>query len=115
MVRKVNPMIISYHGCRQEDLAKLIAGQIDVSLGGGELGRGFYTTLSFYTAKEWAWHKYKSLTVLEIAISDQDFYDLDPLVLTPEQTYAYRRHIRAQARVGWTERSEVQQPSGLSN
>lgn len=69
-LKKVNTMIISYHGCRQEDLDKLIAGQIEVSLGGGELGRGFYTTLSLYLAKEWVWHKYKSLTVLEIAISD---------------------------------------------
>jgi len=43
-------MIISYHGCRQEDLAKLMAGQIEVSLGGGELGRGFYTTLSLLIA-----------------------------------------------------------------
>lgn len=49
-LKKVNTMRISYHGCRHEDLAKLIAGQIEVSLGGGELGRCFYTTLSLLIA-----------------------------------------------------------------
>lgn len=87
-------MIVSYHGCRQEDVAKLVTGHIDVSQGGGELGRGFYTTLSLNTARAWAWYKHQSRTVLEITLADQDFEDLEPLILTREQAYYYRRLIK---------------------
>ncbi len=105
-------MIISYHGCRQADIASLVAGHIDVSQGGGELGRGFYTTLSLNTARAWAWHKHQSRTVLEIAIADQDFEDLDPLILSREQAYYYRKVIKTlgQTRSYWFHRNLVWAP-----
>jgi len=87
-------MIVCYHGCSKKIISGLIAGNIDVSLGGGELGRGFYTSLELWTAKIWTLTQYQSETVLKIEMSEQAFTELEPLILTFEQACHYRQLIK---------------------
>ena len=46
----------SYHGTSNVIAVNLVKGNVDVSLGGGELGQGFYTGEHLYLAKAWAFH-----------------------------------------------------------
>jgi hypothetical protein len=87
-------MIVCYHGCSESVITELVAGNIDVSIGGGELGRGFYTSIELWTAKIWALNLYKSETVLKIEMPWQEFEKLKPLVLTFEQTCDYHKRIK---------------------
>ncbi len=87
-------MIICYHGCPQNVIETLVSGKIDISLGGGELGRGFYSTLDLWVAKRWALSNYQSETVLKIEISDESFDDLDSLILSKSQVQYYRKLIK---------------------
>lgn len=50
-------MEISYHGTGPAEATKIAAGKVDVSLGGGELGQGFYTGQMLHVAKRWALHR----------------------------------------------------------
>jgi len=87
-------LFVCYHGCPKHIIKKLLAGKIDVSVGGGELGRGFYSTLDLWAAKQWAISIHQSETVLKIEISDEDFADLDSLILSTSQAQYYRNKIK---------------------
>lgn len=47
-----------YHGSSQADCAAIAAGGVNVSRGGGELGRGFYLGNYYHLAVQWAHHKF---------------------------------------------------------
>ena len=47
----------TYHGTSETNAAVIAAGKVDSTLGGGELGRGFYTGEHLYEAKAWAFHQ----------------------------------------------------------
>jgi len=100
-------MIICYHGCPQNVIETLVSGRIDISLGGGELGRGFYSTLDLWVAKRWALSNYQSETVLKIEISDEDFDDLDSLILSKSQVQFYRKRIKQLKETRTTDFTEI--------
>jgi hypothetical protein len=47
----------SYHGTSTTSVIALASGKVNVTLGGGELGQGFYTGEYLHEAKAWAYHK----------------------------------------------------------
>jgi len=49
--------MISFHGTSSKIATALSGGKVNVTLGGGELGRGFYTGEHLYLAKAWAFHQ----------------------------------------------------------
>lgn len=73
-----------------------MARNIDVTLGGGELGCGFYTGEYLYEAKAWAYHKSKdtSSPVVSVEVADSDFYTLRLQILDAIQAGRYRSIIR---------------------
>lgn len=85
-----------FHGTSERHAAKIEAGSIDVALGGGELGRGFYTGEFLHEARAWAFHTTVegNARVVEFEIDDADFFATAPLSLTASQAMAYRNNIR---------------------
>jgi hypothetical protein len=47
----------TYHGSSASAVSKIATGKVDVTLGGGELGRGFYTGQYLHEAKAWAFQR----------------------------------------------------------
>ncbi|MFT8634192.1 hypothetical protein [Novacetimonas hansenii] len=88
--------ITVFHGTSEPHAAKIAAGGIDVTLGGGELGRGFYTGEFLYEARAWAFQTNAegNARVVEFEIDDSDFFATEPLSLTASQAMAYRNNIR---------------------
>lgn len=62
----------SYHGTSEKYALDLINGKVDTSLGGGELGQGFYLGDALHVAKAWAKQKYNSEVVVEFQIDEDD-------------------------------------------
>ena len=84
-----------YHGTNSKTATNITNGLIDRNLGGGELGKGFYTGNLLFEAIAWAWHKYKKDNAVAIfSIEDTDFLKLDPLCLDKPTTIRYRNLIR---------------------
>ena len=74
-----------YHGSDEVTVKSLINGKIDVTKGGGEIGRGFYLGDMLHVAKAWAWNKHDSKVVLEVEVHQNDIKSLRPLSLTYKQ------------------------------
>lgn len=89
--------IIVFHGTSLLHAAEIAAGRINVTLGGGELGRGFYTGEFLHEARAWAFHTNVegNARVVALEIDDADFFAADPLSLTASQAMAYRNNIRS--------------------
>lgn len=84
-----------YHGTNTTSANLIATGNIDVNLGGGELGKGFYTGDLKHQAFNWAWHQYQQdKSVVVINFNDDDFLGLNPLCLELFMTHRHRRHIR---------------------
>jgi hypothetical protein len=47
----------TYHGSSKAAVSKIASGKVDVTLGGGGLGRGFYTGQYLHEAKAWAFQR----------------------------------------------------------
>ena len=86
----------SYHGSDPHIVSNLAAGNIDVTCGGGELGRGFYTGHYLHEAKAWAYHKTRSTAhnVLELAVPDNKVEALNLLFMSFQDAAQNRRWIR---------------------
>lgn len=71
----------SFHGTLQAAAAHLATGAVDVTLGGGELGRGFYSGQYLHQAKAWAAHKSrgmeKQLNVVSFSVTETDLWQLN--------------------------------------
>ena len=70
--------MIQYHGTSKTIADNLISGNIKVDVGGGELGKGFYTGNLLYKAFSRA-HRYgkKNMAVVEFIFNDDDFLSYD--------------------------------------
>ena len=64
----------SYHGTSPQIIDDIFTSGISVSLGGGELGQGFYTGEHLHEAKVCAYQKTKSKknNVIEFEHNDED-------------------------------------------
>lgn len=84
-----------FHGTNNQTALSISMGNIDVTSGGGEFGRGFYTGDLAYEAFAWAWHQYKSdKSVVKIIIDDDSFLNLEPYCLDLATAINWRRKIR---------------------
>lgn len=66
--------MLSYHGTSLAHAAYMAQGNISVTKGGDEFGRGFYTQKSRANAARWAFTRYPAPAILEIGIPDH-IYD----------------------------------------
>lgn len=85
----------TFHGTTETHADKLIEGKVDVSLGGGELGQGFYLGTALHVAKAWAVQMHKSESVVEFQFDDDEFWNFDIQGLTEIEAIGYRSNIRA--------------------
>lgn len=84
-----------YHGTSDATADDLIAGKIDIKVGGGELGMGFYTGEYLWVAKSWAANRHGlNGAVLHVKVNDKDFFDLAPLLLSRLDALKQRDEIR---------------------
>jgi hypothetical protein len=86
-----------FHGTRRNDALAMMPGAIDVSLGGGEFGRGFYTQSSAANALTWVQHlpAVQQACVLALDIDDPGYAALTKLALNLAQARRLTRHLRA--------------------
>lgn len=86
-------MVLSYHGTNPHDAAVICGGQIDVTLGGGELGQGFYSGTQLWAAKAWAYNRHtRSKSVVMLAVKDNLFFKLNIIILDYRKcTVRYKR------------------------
>lgn len=84
-----------YHGTDDATAAILAAGGISTTLGGGELGQGFYSGDLQHQAYNWAWFKAKKQRkVVALTIQESDFLALNPLDLDYRQALYYMSMIK---------------------
>lgn len=70
---------ISYHGTNSANASKIVGppSQLDINIGKGELGKGFYTGNSIALAAIWAQLRHKTdAVVIEFDIPKQNFVQL---------------------------------------
>jgi hypothetical protein len=96
----VDRRVLHYHGTDTATAAKLAAdpASLDVSLGGGELGQGFYTTEHVAMAAAWARGRHRDGTVLEIDMNVEHYASLAVLTVNV-----------AQVRTKWAELKRLRQ------
>jgi len=84
----------SYHGTSASDAKVLAGGGVDVKMGGGELGRGFYTGQHLHEAKAWAFHRtgdrQRNVVQFDVAAAAVDKLNFDIL---DYGTAGLRRHL----------------------
>lgn len=83
----------TFHGTAEAHAEKLIEGKVDASLGGGELGQGFYLGTALHVAKAWALQMHKSESVVEFQFDD-DFWNFDIQGLDEIEAIEHRSIIR---------------------
>jgi len=86
----------TYHGTSTLIATTLASGGVNVTLGGGELGRGFYTGEYLHKAKAWAFHRYrdKQYNVVQFSHSDNDIVNLTIKLLDYGAATLKRSQIR---------------------
>jgi len=85
-----------YHGTTKTVATSILAGAIDVSQGGGELGMGFYTCEYLWVAKAWARNRNKQeAAVVVLSVPDDEYYKLEPLLLSRTEALSERNKIKA--------------------
>ena len=89
--------ISGFHGGPESAVSHMQRGNIDVSLGGGEFGRGFYMSDRLHVAKAWAVNKHSSDSVLEARMREGEFWKLDINPLDYRQACELRRKLRRQS------------------
>jgi hypothetical protein len=89
--------MLAYHGTNRISAAEIIGPptNIDVTMGGGELGRGFYVGESVALAAAFSRGKYNlNGVVLKFDIDDHSFVQLNIRTLNRrEQVYQHWRHM----------------------
>ena len=87
-----------YHGTKKTVAISIVAGAIDVSKGGGELGMGFYTGEYLWVAKAWARNRHKhDAAVVELSVPEDEYFKLEPLLLSRTDALSERNRIKAAA------------------
>lgn len=89
--------MLVYHGTSTAYANAIAAGGIQVALGGGEFGMGFYTGEHLHVARTWAFHtnSRNDAKVVELDIDENDFVSMNPLILDGREAVAYRNNIRS--------------------
>lgn len=68
--------LILFHGTDSDTAQLLLTNQINVSLGGGELGRGFYLGDLKHQAFIWAYKRFpKKYAVVQFTLNEDDIID----------------------------------------
>lgn len=84
-----------YHGTDKASALLIMKDGIDVTQGGGELGRGFYTGNYEWEAFNWNWHKHSDKgSVIKFDISEEPFYEHDVRILTVTEGMAFYSAIK---------------------
>lgn len=85
-----------FHGTSKTTANEIVSGKIAVSLGGGELGQGFYTGEYLWVAKAWAHNRHKNdSAVVKIEVEENTFFSLDPLLLSRLDALTHSKDIKA--------------------
>lgn len=89
-------MMFSFHGTGPAEAVQIAAGKINVMLGGGELGRGFYTGEKLHVAKRWALHRNQARdhNVVQFELPMAHFDALNVSALNANTATLMRGHIR---------------------
>jgi len=90
-----NKVMTQYHGTSKSHAEQIIK-QVDVDLGGGELGKGFYTGDFKWAAVRWAFHKYGTQggCVVEIEFGEDEFCKKDIYLLSKSEAIEWREKIK---------------------
>lgn len=74
-------MLTYYHGTTKSDAEAILNNGIDLSMGSGELGQGFYVGSSLWRAYSWAWSKARTreYRVIEFQIDEKQLNELNLL------------------------------------
>lgn len=69
----------NYHGSTESAIDSIHGGNIDWTRGGGELGRGFYTTPDIWVASKASWNcdENEKVSVVELIVKDRDYLRLN--------------------------------------
>ena len=88
--------MISYHGTSTATANSMITGTIDVSLGGGELGRGFYSGEHLHEAKAWAYQTSgdRKSNTIELQTADDDVEQLKLKLMDAGEAGLHRYRIK---------------------
>ncbi|MCW2038784.1 hypothetical protein VDG09_21270 [Xanthomonas campestris pv. raphani] len=89
-------MISKYHGTSRQVAKDLQQGKIDHTLGGGELGQGFYLGDLLWVAKAWAHNRHgNDSSVLKVDVPDPSFNALAIELLSRTEALTLRKDIKA--------------------
>ncbi|KQV83171.1 hypothetical protein ASC90_21440 [Rhizobium sp. Root1220] len=85
-----------YHGTSQQTAQDLASGNVDVTLGGGELGQGFYTGEELHNAKTWAFNRFgdRTANVVEFDVDDTAVLNMNLTIIDGPQATLIRSNIR---------------------
>ncbi|MDF4820625.1 hypothetical protein [Vibrio parahaemolyticus] len=90
--------ILSYHGTLECDGNAIISGAIQVTLGGGELGQGFYLGDMAHEAFAWAKKKgaryKKPYAVVKFEMTEVDFFSFNILSIDRDIALYWKREIK---------------------
>lgn len=92
-------MFYSFHGTYPEFATEIVNGNIDVTIGGGELGRGFYSGQHAHEAKAWAFHVSKTKTDNVVRLEQPsvcDFFGFEILNLDIKEATAIRNNLKSE-------------------
>lgn len=85
-----------FHGTDDITATIIADGGISTTVGGGELGQGFYGGDLQHQAYNWAWFKAKERRkVVALAIIESDFWDMTPLNLDYHQALSSMKMIKS--------------------
>lgn len=86
----------SYHGTSSVSAVAIAHGAVNVTRGGGELGRGFYSGEHLHEAKAWAFHQSgdKRRNVIEFETPDTDVENLSIKLLDHGTAILTRHRLR---------------------
>ena len=89
-----------HHGTTQASANRMFEGNIDATMGSGELGQGFYTGEYFYEAVAWTnhAHKRKPKAILIIEIQELDFWNLSVSSMDYHETVRLMQYLKANSK-----------------
>ncbi|WP_158900133.1 hypothetical protein [Burkholderia sp. L27(2015)] len=85
----------TFHGTSESIAHDLRDAKVDVTVGGGELGQGFYLGTALHVAKAWAKQRHDCETVVEFRFSEDHFWTFDIHTLDRAAAIEARSDIRA--------------------
>ena len=86
----------NYHGSSATAIDSIHSGKINWNLGGGELGKGFYTTPDIWVASKASWNcdEKEEVAVVELAVKNSDYLRLHQEVFNLHYAQLEREKIK---------------------